>query len=76
MICNGLGEPLGEVSMVRMKGKEPQHGPCEVFDVSFLGLFTSPGIGFFTFGKAFGGSFGFEFGTNLLDGQCRCPHAP
>lgn len=62
--------------MVGMKGKERQHGSREVFDVSLLGLLTSLGIGFFAFGKALGGSLGFEFGPNLFDGRCRCPDSP
>lgn len=76
MIGNGLGKPLGEVSMVGMEGKERQHGFCEVFDVSLLDLLTSLGIGFFAFGEAFGGSLGFEFGTNPVDGRSWCPDAP
>lgn len=61
MICDGLGKPLGEVRVDRVKGEKRQHGFREVFDIRLLDLLTSPGIGFLAFRKTLRGSLGFEF---------------
>ena len=59
-----------------MERQECHHRSVEVLDVFGLGFVPASGIGIFAFGVALGGPLGFEFGTNLVDGGCRCPHAP
>ena len=76
MIGDRTGQLVGKIGMCRMKGEELHHRPVEVFDVFGLGFVPASGIGLFPFGVALGGSFGFEFGTNLVDGGCRRPNAP
>ena len=76
MIGNRTGQPTGEISVCRMEGQERHHRSVEIFDVFGLGFVPASGIGIFAFGVSLGGSLGFEFGTNLVDGGCRCPNAP
>ena len=76
VIGHRTGKPVGEVSVCRMEGQELQHRSVEVLDVFGLSLVPASGIGLFAFGVPLGGSLGFEFGTNLVDGRCRCPNAP
>ncbi len=61
---------MGEVSVCRMEGQEFQHRSVEIFDVFGLGFIPASGVGLFAFGVTFGGSLGFEFGSNLVDGRC------
>ena len=68
MIGDGPGHPLGEIGVVRMEGQERHDRPEEVLDVLGLGFFTAAGVGLFLLGEALGGSLGFEFGTNAVDG--------
>src|SRR5208283_4055418 len=58
-----------------MEGQERDDGTVEIFDVLGLDLITASGVGIFAFRVALGGSLGFEFGPNLVDGACRCPYA-
>ena len=76
MIGHNTSETLRKIGVVGVKAKKRHDGPGEVFNVNLLGLLPSLGIGFFAFGKALGGSLGFEFDLNPLNGRCRCPHAP
>ncbi len=67
---------MGEVSVCRMEGQEFQHRSVEIFDVFGLGFVPASCVGISAFGVFLGGSLGFEFGPNLVDGGCRCPHTP
>lgn len=69
VIRHGLGEPVGKISVIRMKGQERHHCPVEVPNISSLDLSTASGIGFLLLGITFGGSLRFEFGTNSFDGR-------
>ena len=76
MIGDGTGQPVGEVGVSGMEGQERHDRPVEVLDVLGLGLLTASGVGLLLLGEALGGSLGFEFGTNPVDGRRRCPNAP
>ncbi len=71
MIGHGTGKPVSEVGMGRVEGQKRHHRPVEIFDVFGPGLVAASGIGLLAFGIALGGSLGFEFGTNLVDGNSR-----
>ena len=58
-----------------MERQERQYRRMETLDVFRLSLIPASGVGFLAFGVPLGGSFGFEFGTNPLDGGCWCPNA-
>ena len=75
MIGNRTSQPTGEISVDRMEGQERHHRSVEVLDVLGLGFIPASSIGIFPLGIAFGGPLDFEFGTNLIDGGCRCPNA-
>jgi len=75
VIGDGPCQPVGEIGVISMKGQELDHRPQEVFDIFGLGLLTASGVGFLLLGEPLGGPLGFQFGTNPLNGRCRCPHA-
>lgn len=75
MIGDGTGEPLAKISMVGMEVEERDDCTEEILDVLRLGVLTAAGIRFPPFGVALGGPLGIEFGTNAVDGRCRCPHS-
>ncbi len=75
MVCDGTGQPVGEIGVVGGERQERHHRPQEVFNVFGLGLLTAAGGGFLLFGVTFGGSLDLQVGTNSLDGGCRRPNA-
>ena len=72
---DGLRQSVGEVGVVGVECQEPDHRPVKILDVLGLGLFPASGVGFLLLCEPFGGSLGFEVGTNPLDGRLRGPNA-
>ena len=67
--CNLPGE-IG-VPWVEVQGLDDR--PVEILDIFGLGLVPASCVSLPAFGIGIGGSLDFEFGTDLLDGRCRCP---
>ena len=73
MIGHSLGQPVSEISVCGMEGQERHDRPVEVLDVHGLGLLSTAGVGFLLLNESFGGSLGFEVGTNSFNGRSRSP---
>ena len=52
VIGHGLGQPVGEIGVIGMKGQERHDRPQEILDVLGLGLITASGVGFLLLGEA------------------------
>jgi hypothetical protein len=68
MIGDSTGQAGGNIGVVCMKGQERDHNSQEVLDVFGLGLVTAFGSGFLALGVGLGGTLGFQFGSNPLNG--------
>lgn len=75
VIGDGTGQFIGHVGMVGVEGQECQDRPVEILDVFGLLFVPASGIGLLAFCVPFGGPLGIEFGTDFVDGSCRCPNA-
>ena len=51
MNCDSTGQPVGEISVILMKGQKRDHRPQEILNVLNLGLLTASGVGFFLLGE-------------------------
>jgi type I site-specific restriction-modification system R (restriction) subunit len=69
------GQPVGEISVVSMKGQECQDRSLEILDIFHLGLVTTAGVRCFFLGVTLGRALGFEVGPNAFDSCCWCPNA-
>ena len=72
---DGLGQPVGEIGVCGVECQERHDRPVEVLDVLGLDLLPASGVGFLLLGEPFGGTLGFEVGTNPLDSRLRYPNA-
>jgi hypothetical protein len=73
---HGTGQSTGEISVSGVKGEECHQSTVEIFDVFGLGFVPASSIRIFAFGVSLGGPLRFKFGTDFIDGRCRCPNAP
>jgi hypothetical protein len=76
MTSHNMSQPVSQVGVGGMKGKERQDGSSEVLSVSGLGFISSFGTGLLTFCETLSGSLGFKLSLYSTNRRCWCPHAP